>query len=183
MSRRMRKRLCWFTVLRNNFPEASADEPKQSDANTDEAAYSEIMDTPNVVLVDVTQKDDDDTSESGHYYSPLDGPRVTGETLVTSGVRPDAASVPKKLDVAYPVQAQNMNRSLNQTTGLVHRRPPSSSSTLQFKRGQPSDTESDVDVTSESEHLYEPLQGRYGDRSDYTRLVFRELLCRFGWQP
>ncbi|KAK7503373.1 hypothetical protein BaRGS_00005294 [Batillaria attramentaria] len=89
-----------------NFPEASADEPKQSDANTDEAAYSEIMDTPNVVLVDVTQKDDDDTSESGHYYSPLDGPR--GERSVyTKPVFKDVPAASDNQDYANAEVSQS----------------------------------------------------------------------------
>ncbi|KAK7503374.1 hypothetical protein BaRGS_00005295 [Batillaria attramentaria] len=89
-----------------NFPEACADEPKQSDANTDEAAYSEIMDTPNVVLVDVTQKDDDDTSESGHYYSPLDGPR--GErSLYTKPVFKDVPAASDNQDYANAEVSQS----------------------------------------------------------------------------
>nr|KAG5711251.1 hypothetical protein BaRGS_005948 [Batillaria attramentaria] len=89
-----------------NFPEACADEPKQSDANTDEAAYSEIMDTPNVVLIDVTQKDDDDTSESGHYYSPLDGPR--GERSVyTKPVFKDVPAASDNQDYANAEVSQS----------------------------------------------------------------------------
>nr|KAG5711253.1 hypothetical protein BaRGS_005950 [Batillaria attramentaria] len=90
----------------DDFPEACADEPKQSDPNTDEAAYSEIMDTPNVALVDVTQKDDDDTSESGHYYSLLDGPR--GERSVyTKPVFKDVPAASDNQDYANAEVSQS----------------------------------------------------------------------------